>query len=141
MCSECERERKVTHVPGLKDEQVAVDELEEDPNDVDDIVLPPNIFEGDGVNVLVEDEGEGDDEVEYVEALGTDWVRQDFDGVGDDERGKGNIVETVVEEDEGNDRVSGSFVSVKGVLGGADSLEQEHNEHAGSRGQAINEVK
>jgi len=122
-------------IPGLKDEQVAVDELEKDPNNVDNVVLPPNGSEGDRVNVLVEDEGEGDDEVENVETLGTNRVGQDFDGVGDDERGEGNIVETVVEEDESNDCVAGGFVLVEGVLGGANGLEQEHDEHASGRGQ------
>ena len=43
------------------------------------------MVERNGVDVLVEDEGEGNDEVEDVEALRTQAVRENFDGVGDDE--------------------------------------------------------
>ena len=42
--------------------------------------------ESDGVDVLVEDEGAGDHEVEDRETLGTQVEGQDLDGVGDDER-------------------------------------------------------
>ena len=42
--------------------------------------------ECDGVDVLVEDEGAGDHEVEDREALGAQVEGQDLDGVGDDER-------------------------------------------------------
>ena len=38
------------------------------------------------VNVLVEDKGEGDRKVEDVETLCTQSVRQNFDGVGDNNR-------------------------------------------------------
>ena len=49
------------------------------------VVLPCNGIEGDGVDVLVENKGDGDDEVEDVETLGTETVWQDLDGVHDDE--------------------------------------------------------
>ena len=56
------------------------------------VVLPGDLAEGDGVDVLVEDDGEGDGEVEDVETLGTKRVGQDLNGVGDNERSEGNTV-------------------------------------------------
>jgi hypothetical protein len=126
----------MTHVPGLNDEQVAVYELEKDPDDVDDVVLPSDVFEGDRIYILVEDEGEGDDKVEDVESLGADREREDFDSVGDDEWGEGNIVEPVEQEDKGDDGVTSCFVLMNGVLGRTDGLEQEHDKHARGGGQA-----
>jgi len=116
-------------VLGLNDEEVAEDQLEGDPDDVDDVVLPADVRKGDGVDILVEDEGQGDGEVEDVEALGTDVVGQNLDGVGDDERREGNVVETVVQEDECNDGVTSRLGSVLGVESRADGLEGEHDDH------------
>ena len=39
------------------------------------VVLPANLLHGDGVDILVEDEGDGDREVEDVEAFRTDRER------------------------------------------------------------------
>ncbi len=44
--------------PGLDNEEVAESELEGEPAAVDDVVLPSDVAEGDGVDVLVEDEGD-----------------------------------------------------------------------------------
>lgn len=82
----------------LDDEEVEEDELEGDPAAVDDIVLPAQIIEGDGVNVLVEDEGKGDGEVEDAQTFCTEAVGQDFDCVSDDERAEG---QTVMEKRQG----------------------------------------
>ena len=69
------------------------DELEGEPRAVDDVVLPAKLLEGDGVDVLVEDEREGDGKVEGDEALGTEVVGQNLDGVRDNERGVGDTIE------------------------------------------------
>lgn len=53
------------------------------------VVLPADRFHGHGVDVLVEDKGAGDDEVEHVEALGTKVEGQDLQGVSNDQRGEG----------------------------------------------------
>ncbi len=53
------------------------------------VVFPGDGIEGDRVDILVEDEGKGDGEVENRESFGTERVRQDLDSVGDDERGEG----------------------------------------------------
>ena len=50
------------------------------------VVLPSDVLERDGVDVLVEDERDGDREVEHVEALRTERVRQDLERVRNDER-------------------------------------------------------
>jgi hypothetical protein len=50
------------------------------------VVLPAELAERDRVGILVEDEGQRDGEVEDVEALGAECVRQDLDRVGNDER-------------------------------------------------------
>ena len=76
-------------VPGLDDEQVDEHGLEREPAAVDDVVLPAQVAERAGVDVLVEDERERDGEVEDVEALGTEAVGQDLDGVRDDEGREG----------------------------------------------------
>ena len=49
------------------------------------VVLPANLLHGDGVDILVEDEGDGNREVEDVEALRAQRVRQDLDRIRDDE--------------------------------------------------------
>ena len=60
------------------------------------IVPPLNGIEGDGVDVLVEDERERDGEVENCEALGAKCERKDFNGVRHDQRGEGNTVMDVI---------------------------------------------
>ena len=43
------------------------------------------MLESNWVDVLVEDEGQRDDEVEHVETLGTETVRENLDSVHDNE--------------------------------------------------------
>ena len=57
-------------------------------NDDTYIVPPAEVIEGDGVDVLVEDESERDDEIEDGESFGAEGEGENFDGVGDDEGGK-----------------------------------------------------
>jgi hypothetical protein len=79
-------------------DQVEVDEddLEEQEDTVDDVVLPLDGTESDGVDVLVEDEGDVDGQVHDDQTLGSDSEGQDLDGVGDEQRGHGQVVEGVV---------------------------------------------
>lgn len=74
----------------LDDEEVDEHELEGDPTTVHDVVMPRDVLECDGVDVLVEDERQRDSEVEDRETLGADRVGQDFNGVGHDERSESN---------------------------------------------------
>jgi len=66
--------------------EVDVDKLEGEPYDVDEVVLPAELLEGNGVDVLVEDERKRNGEVEDDEALSTELVRENLDGVRDDQR-------------------------------------------------------
>ena len=50
------------------------------------VVLPANGLEGDGVDVLVEDKGDRDREVEHVVALCTEREWEDLERVRNDER-------------------------------------------------------
>lgn len=90
------------------------DSLEAEPTTVDDlidqlsahgegikhmkthIVLPFDGIECDRVDILVEDKRQRDSEVEHVEALGPDVVRQNLDGVRYDERREGKTNEQAV---------------------------------------------
>lgn len=85
---------------GLDEPEPDIDELEDEPDGVDEVVLPLEGSEGDGVGVLVEDDGTHDGEVHDRETLGTDEVGQDLDGVGDEKWCVGDGVETVKDEDE-----------------------------------------
>jgi hypothetical protein len=79
-------------------DQVEVDEddLEEQEDTVDDVVLPLDGSEGDGVDVLVKYEGDVDGQVHDDQTLGSDSEGQDLDGVGDEQGGHGQVVEGVV---------------------------------------------
>ena len=49
------------------------------------VVFPADVVERDRVDILVEDERDGDGEVEHIEALRTDGEGQDLHGVRHDE--------------------------------------------------------
>lgn len=58
------------------------------------VVLPADLLHCDGVDILIEDKGNGDRKVEDVEALGTERVGENLNGVGDDEWSEGKTVQT-----------------------------------------------
>lgn len=86
-------------VLGLDDEEVQEDEFKGEPATVDNlrirvrcvretdvneatyVVFPLDGIKGDGVDVLIEDEGERNCEVEYCETFGSQCEWQDFDGI------------------------------------------------------------
>jgi len=115
---------------GLDDEEVTVNELEADPAYIDDIILPSEFIQSDWVNVLVEDERKGDGKVEDRKALRANGVRQDLDGIRDNERGERNVVCSVVQENKRDDRVRSARVTPLREKGAADRLQGEENEHA-----------
>ena len=67
------------------DEYVAVDRLERYPAAVHNIVLPCNVLECNWIYILVEDESNGDSEIENVESFCTKIEWQDFDTVRHDQ--------------------------------------------------------
>ena len=66
---------------GLDDGEVEVDELESDPDTVDDVVSPVEGVHGDWVDILVEDQRGVNTDLEDHETLGSDSVWQDLDSV------------------------------------------------------------
>ena len=94
------------------------------------IVLPPKLVKSDGVHILIEDEGQGDGEVEDGETLCAEMERQNFDGVRDNEWRVCDVVASVEQEDSSNDSISSGVRSSLGVLGRADSLHDEEDQHA-----------
>lgn len=62
------------------------------------VVLPAQLAERDGVDVLIEDEGQRDGEVEDGKALGAERVGQNFDSVADNEGREGDVVSSVEQD-------------------------------------------
>lgn len=152
-----ERKRAVA-TARLDNEEVAVDDLEGEEHAEDDVVLPVELGHGDGVDVLVEDERGVDGHLHRHETLGTNAEGQNLDRVGNEERRHGNVVESVEQEDEGDDTVTSVLVGVEGntllrvtvvvnetlglklggrvaVDSGADRPADERDKHTASRGQ------
>jgi len=121
-------------VLSLHDVEVTEDGLESNPADVHNVVLPANLVKSDGVDVLIEDECEGDREVEDIETLGTDVVGENLHCVRHDKGSEGDIVSGVEQEDECNDGMASSDESFLGVDGETDSLAREEHEHPDTRG-------
>lgn len=63
------------------------------------VILPLELGQGDGVDVLVEDQTDVDRFRGDKEALGAERVRQDLDRVRGQQRGHGNVVETADGQD------------------------------------------
>jgi len=99
-------------VLGLNDVEVEEDNLEADPTAVDNVVLPGDVIKSNGVDVLVENEGEGNGEVEDSETLCTYGEGQDLHGIGDDEGSEREIVRGVEQENECDDSVGRILVAV-----------------------------
>lgn len=69
-------------IPGFDQEGVDNEDLRSKEDAVDNVILPANGVEGNRVDVLVEEEGRGDAEVQPGETLGTETVGENFGGVG-----------------------------------------------------------
>lgn len=118
-------------VLGLDIEEVDDDEFESEPDAVDNVVLPLDGVQSDGVDVGVEEQREVDTSEHVAHGLGTDGVGQNLNGVTDKETGPGNVVECVVEEDHEHDSASvGLDVSGIETLG-EDGPDDEGHAHAG----------
>ena len=98
------------------------------------VILPTDPTKSDGVDILIEDDGEGDDKAEDGEALGTKVVGEDLEGIRYNQGGEGNGVRSGEQEDEGNDCMSGGFVPGDRVTSRTDGLEDEEKQHADARG-------
>lgn len=90
---------------------------------------------GDRVGVGVESEGGLDGQVHDHETLGTQLVRQNFDGIADEQTGPGHGVEDTVNPDEDDHGIAGALLAVLIVEARRESPEDESDEHAGGGGQ------
>lgn len=118
---------------GLNVKEVDKGELESDPGGVDGVELPlgalPDAVHGDGVDLVVHDEGDVDSNVHDQHALGAELKGQDLDGVGDQETGPGEGVADTVEPEEADDGDTGALVSGLAVLGAGDGSGHEAEKH------------
>jgi len=115
--------------------EVDDNQLNSDPDTVEDIVLPANVVKTDGVDVLVEDQSDLDEQVHQHETLSTNVERQDLDGVGDQKTGPGEVIGGGVNEDHGNDGLSGSWVPGDSELGRTNRPDSEGDKHTSSGGK------
>lgn len=113
-------------VLGLDVEEVDNDEFHSEPDAVDDVVLPADVVEGNGVDVGVEEQSEVNASEHVAHGLGADGVGQNFDGVTDEKTRPGDVVERVVEEDHEDD---GAAVGLD--LSDFESLGEDGPDHKG----------
>ena len=77
---------------GLDDGIVKEDDLKGKEGDVNEVIPPTQHVESESVDVLIDDDREGYDEVEGGKTLGSQLVGQNLEGVGNDQRAEGQVV-------------------------------------------------
>lgn len=87
----------------LNVEEIDDDKFEREPDAVDNVVLPGNVVQSNGVDVGVEEQRKVDAGEHVAHGLGTDGVRQNLNSVTDQETRPSDVVEGVVEEDHEDD--------------------------------------
>lgn len=122
-------------VAGLDKEEVDKGEFDGEPHAVDNVVLPSNVVERNWVDVVVEEEGQVDKEEHDGHTTGTDLEWENLDSVTDKETRPGQVVAGIVEEDEGDDGVTGGLGSVLGSVLGGDCPWNEHGKHTTGGGK------
>lgn len=117
-------------VPRLDKELPHDEQFEADPDTVENVVFPLQMAKGNGVDVLVEEEGEIDGQPEDSRTFCTDIEWQNLDCICDEQARPGGVVEDVVYEDHSDDGVGGGFGSVDCEASGADRPDYKDAEHA-----------
>jgi hypothetical protein len=136
-------------VAGLDVEEVDDDKLDRKPDVVHDVVLPFDVAQSDGVDILIaacvvsvvrlgcealdlQEESNVDHQEHESHALGANAVGQDFGRVTHKKTRPGQVVEAVVEENHGHHSVCSTLVGiVHAVRSRATGPDDENNEHAG----------
>lgn len=95
--------------------------LKDQEDTVNQVVLPANRVQRDGVHILIEPETEVDTEEHEGKTLGTKAVRQDLRGVGNQHAAETDVVGNVEEEHEDNDSVGRVVVRHTGSVGHAEA--------------------
>jgi len=118
-------------IPCFNVEEVDDSEFDGQPAGVDDVVVPSDSAESDGVDVGVEEEGQVDGQEDDGETLGTDGVRENLGSVTDEKTGPSQVVEEVVDENNTKDGTTGVVVGVArgGVATGGDGPGHVGEEH------------
>lgn len=81
--------------------------LDDEDDNVDEVELPGQVLDADGIDVLVEDAAERREAEAQREPLGADLVRKDLNGVGDCEARPCQASDAVEEEYHGEDGGAG----------------------------------
>lgn len=105
---------------------------------VDEVQLPGVWLEGleaDGVGVRVEGQGNLDRQIHDHETLGAQVVRQDLDGVSDEQARPGERVEDAEDPDEDDHGVPAALGALVLVQAGAERPEDKGHQHAAGGGQ------
>lgn len=102
-------------IPSLDIEEPDNGKLNTEPCAVEDVVLPSKMLQGDGVDVLVEEQREVNAEEHDRQTLGADVVGEDFSSVTEEKTRPGTVVTEVVQEDHGDDGVGSGFVAVHDI--------------------------
>lgn len=89
------------------------------------------VIEAKGIDVLVDGQGNLNEQVHQHETFSADLEWQNFDGVGDEQAGPGERVRDREDPDEGNNRSSSSCALLGFLLRRANCPEDEGDAHAG----------
>jgi hypothetical protein len=133
------RERKtVTYspLPGLWEEKVRQDTLDESPGHEDDVRLPLDLLDGNGPGELVEQAGGVDEEGLEGHALGADLERDAFDRVEGLQGGDVERVHGAEDEDKSQHGIAGVLVGEDGVAVVDAAGRERLRERAGRGGHA-----
>jgi len=132
------------NIPSLDVEVVDEDQLEKNPAGVAGKQLPvllvpaATLGDGNGVDVVVDGERDLDPQVHDEDTLGTKLVRQNLDGVGNQETGPGERVSYTVKPDEKDVDVSnGDLVRLRVLLSSDGSADQEDKHTTGGEEEEL----
>lgn len=109
--------------------EVHDEELNEQPDVVNNEVLPSDVLHGDRVDVVVEEQGQVDEEEHDSHTTGTDLEGKNLDGVSDKKTGPSQVVAGVVKEDHGDNRDTRALILALLRELGADGPDNEDNVH------------
>lgn len=112
--------------------EVDNDQLNTNPDTVENVVFPAKVVKTNGVDLLVENQSDLNKQVHQHETLGADVEWKNLDGVGNQKTGPGEVVSGGVDENHSNDGLSGSWVAVDSELSRAHRPNSERNKHTTS---------
>jgi hypothetical protein len=127
-------------IPSLDVEVVNPDQLKKNPASVAGKQLPvllvpaTTLGDGNGVDIVVDGKSNLDGQVHDEDTLGTELVRQNLDGVGNEETRPSKSVGDTVQPDEDNvDVANGNLIRLGELLTGDGGADQENKHTASAR--------